>query len=63
MSKKAIRILATVVILGGAFITVLVTSMRENTQYYKHVDEVMPQAAAWYARASSCTGMSWTGRS
>jgi cytochrome c-type biogenesis protein CcmE len=50
MSKKVIRILATVVILGGAFITVLATSLRENAQYYKHVDEVMPQAANWYGK-------------
>jgi cytochrome c-type biogenesis protein CcmE len=56
MSKKAIRILATVVILGGAFITVLATSMRENTQYYKHVDEVMPQAAAWYDKGLQLHG-------
>jgi cytochrome c-type biogenesis protein CcmE len=48
MSKKTVRVLATVVILGGAFITVLATSMRENAQFYKHVDEVMPQAADWY---------------
>ena len=56
MSKKDIRILATVVILGGAFITVLATSMRENTQYYKHVDEVMPQAAAWYDKGLQLHG-------
>ena len=56
MSKKAIRILATVVILGGAFITVLATSMRENTQYYKHVDEVMPQADAWYDKGLQLHG-------
>lgn len=50
MSKKTIRILATVAILGGAFITVLATSLRENAQYYKHVDEVMPEAANWYGK-------------
>lgn len=29
MSKKTARVLATVVILGGAFITLLATSLRE----------------------------------
>jgi cytochrome c-type biogenesis protein CcmE len=50
MSKKTVRILATVVVLGGAFITVLATSLRESTQFYKKVDEVMPQAEAWYGK-------------
>lgn len=56
MTKKAVRVLVTVLILGGAFITVLATSMRENTQFYKHVDEVMPQAAAWYDKGLQLHG-------
>lgn len=56
MSKKAVRILATVLVLGGAFGTLLVTSLRESTQYYKHVDEVMPQAADWYGKSLQLHG-------
>lgn len=61
MSKKTIRILATVAILGGAFITVLATSLRENAQYYKHVDEVMPEAANWYGKPLQLHGFVETG--
>jgi cytochrome c-type biogenesis protein CcmE len=56
MSKKSIRVLATVVILGGAFVTLLATSMRENAQLYIHVDEVMPQAAQWYGKGLQLHG-------
>jgi cytochrome c-type biogenesis protein CcmE len=52
MSKKTkmIRVLVTVLVLGGAFATLLATSMRENAQYFKEVDEVMPVAADWYGK-------------
>lgn len=56
MSKKTVRVLATVVILGGAFVTLLATSMRENTQFYKHVDEVMPAAHEWYGKTLKLQG-------
>jgi cytochrome c-type biogenesis protein CcmE len=56
MPKKAIRILATVVILGGAFVTLLATSMRENVQFYKHVDEVVPAASEWYGKTLKLQG-------
>lgn len=56
MSKKTVRVLATVVILGGAFVTLLATSMRENTQFYKHVDEVMPVAHEWYGKTLKLQG-------
>ena len=57
MSKKSIRVLATVLILGGAFVTLLATSMRENTQFYKHVDEVMPVAEQWYGKTVKLQGV------
>jgi len=41
MSKKMIRVLLAVVVIGGAFATLLATTMRESAEYYKHVDEVM----------------------
>lgn len=56
MPKKTVRVLVTVLILGGAFITLLATSMRENVQFYKHVDEVMPVADAWYGKTLKLQG-------
>jgi len=56
MPKKTIRVLVTVLILGGAFITLLATSMRENVQFYKHVDEVMPVAEQWYDKTLKLQG-------
>lgn len=50
MSKKLVRVLATVLVLGGAFATLLYTSLRDNAEYFKHVDEVMPVAAEWYGK-------------
>jgi cytochrome c-type biogenesis protein CcmE len=56
MPKKTVRMLVTVLILGGAFITLLATSMRENVQFYKHVDEVMPVADEWYGKTLKLQG-------
>lgn len=56
MPKKTIRVLVTVLILGGAFITLLATSMRESVQFYKHVDEVMPAATDWYGKTLKLQG-------
>ena len=56
MSTKVIRVLVTVLILGGAFITLLATSMRENVQFYKHVDEVVPVASEWYGKTLKLQG-------
>lgn len=56
MTTKMIRVLITVAVLGGAFATLLATTMRESAQYYKHVDEVMPQAADWYGKGLQLHG-------
>ena len=56
MSKKMIRVLLAVVVIGGAFATLLATTMRENAEYYKHVDEVMPSASAWYGKSLQLHG-------
>lgn len=50
MSKKLIRVLLAVVVIGGAFTVLLATTMRQNAQYYLHVDEVMPAASQWYGK-------------
>jgi len=56
MSKKMIRVLLAVVVIGGAFATLLATTMRESAEYYKHVDEVMPSASAWYGKSLQLHG-------
>lgn len=56
MSKKMIRVLLTVAVLGGAFVTLLATTMRESVQYYMKVDEVMPVAAQWYGKSLQLHG-------
>jgi cytochrome c-type biogenesis protein CcmE len=48
MSKKTTRVVLSGVILVGAFTLLMVSSLRESVEYFKEVDEVMPQAAAWY---------------
>lgn len=45
--SKAIRIAVTVVVLSLAFAGLLWSTLQEDTQYYKLVDEVMAQPAAW----------------
>ena len=50
MSKKATRILLSVVILGGVLIGLMYTTVSEGAQYYKHVDEVMTSPEQWYGK-------------
>jgi cytochrome c-type biogenesis protein CcmE len=47
MTHRNIKIAVTVVVLVGAFAGLLWSSLREGTEYYKHVDEVMTDAKAW----------------
>jgi cytochrome c-type biogenesis protein CcmE len=41
------KIVATVVVITGAAGFLLSVSMKEGAEYYKHVDEVMSNTAAW----------------
>ena len=50
MSAKVAKIGVTSVILVAAFVGLLWTTLSEGTEYYKHVDEVMVQPAAWYGK-------------
>ena len=50
MRAKTIKVLATVVILVGAIGGMLYTTLAEGTEYYKHVDEVMVDKAAWQGK-------------
>jgi cytochrome c-type biogenesis protein CcmE len=47
MSHKAAKIGATSIVLVAAFGMLLYSTLGESMQYYKYVDEVMAQPAAW----------------
>jgi cytochrome c-type biogenesis protein CcmE len=50
MSSKPAKILATVAVIVLALTGLLFATLREDTQYYKHVDEVMSAPAAWQGK-------------
>jgi len=50
MKTKALKIVATAVVLLGAVGGLMFTSLAEGTEYYKHVDEVMTDPAAWHGK-------------
>ena len=47
MTHRNIKIASTSVVLVAAFAGLLWSSLREGTEYYKHVDEVMADSKAW----------------
>ena len=47
MTHRNIKIATTTAVLAVAFVGLLWSSLREGTEYYKHVDEVMTDAKAW----------------
>ena len=50
MSNKAVRIGLTVVVLAVALAGLLRATLREGTEYYKHVDEVLANPADWQGK-------------
>jgi cytochrome c-type biogenesis protein CcmE len=50
MSKRALRVLLSVVVVGGALTALMVSTLGEDARYFKHVDEVMPNASAWHGK-------------
>ena len=50
MNAKAIKIAATASILVLALGGLFYTTLREGTEYYKHVDEVMGNPGAWQGK-------------
>jgi len=50
MSTKAIKIGATCLVLVAALTGLMYTTLAEGTEYYKHVDEVMQDPAAWQGK-------------
>src|SRR5215211_633717 len=50
MNSKSIKIVATVAVLVMAFGGLLYFTLREGTEYYVHVDEVMADPGAWQGK-------------
>lgn len=50
MRSKFLKVGLTVAVLSVAFGGLLYSSLSEETQYYKHVDEVMTAPDAWYGK-------------
>ena len=50
MKSKAIKIAVTAFVLLLAFGGLLYSTLRDGTEYYKHVDEVMGDPAAWQGK-------------
>jgi cytochrome c-type biogenesis protein CcmE len=49
-SGRTARVIATVLVLVVCFGGLLWSTLREGTEYYKHVDEVMAQPHEWYGK-------------
>jgi cytochrome c-type biogenesis protein CcmE len=47
MTHRNIKIAATVAVLVTAFVGLMYMTLREGTEYYKHVDEVMTTPERW----------------
>jgi cytochrome c-type biogenesis protein CcmE len=50
MTAKSIKIGATAAVIVAALSGLMYTTLSEGTEYYKHVDEVMAQPAAWHGK-------------
>lgn len=50
MTSKALKVAATVVVVGLALTGLMFATLREDTQYYKRVDEVMSAPSSWQGK-------------
>lgn len=50
MKHKALKVGLTTIVLALAFGGLLMSSLDESSEYYKHVDEVMGQPDQWYGK-------------
>ena len=50
MNSKALKVGLTAIVLVTAFAGLLWSTLREGTEYYKHVEEVMAQPHDWYGK-------------
>lgn len=56
MAKRTVRIALSVLVVSGALSLALYRSAQSDSQYYKHVDEVMTNPEAWYGKALQLHG-------
>ena len=56
MSHKAVKVGVTTFVLAAAFGLLLYSTMGEDMQYYKFVDEVVTQPAAWEGKTLQVHG-------
>ncbi len=56
MTHRYIKIGATSAVLVLAFTALLWSTLREGTEYFKNVDEVLPQRQAWEGKALQLKG-------
>lgn len=56
MSHKAVKVGVTTFVLAAAFGLLLYSTMGEDMQYYKFVDEVVTQPAAWQGKTLQVHG-------
>ena len=63
MSNKAAKVALTSVVLATAFGVLLYSSLGDSLQYYKYVDEVMVEPAAWHGKNLQVHGIVATERS
>jgi cytochrome c-type biogenesis protein CcmE len=50
MSARYIKISVTALVLGLAFGGLFWSTLREGTEYFKNLDEVLPQQEAWHGK-------------
>ena len=50
MTPKALKIALSVVVVVLALTGLMFATLRDETQYYKHVEEVMTDPAAWHGK-------------
>jgi cytochrome c-type biogenesis protein CcmE len=50
MTPKALKIAVSVVVVVLALTGLLFATLRDETQYYKHVEEVMTDPVAWHGK-------------
>jgi cytochrome c-type biogenesis protein CcmE len=50
MSPRFVKVGLSVVVIGAAFGGLFYTTLAEDAQYYKHVEQVMAEPQAWYGK-------------
>ena len=56
MSSKLARVLLTLLVIGGSLSFLFYTTLAQETEFYKHVDEVMSQPEQWYGKSMQLHG-------